>query len=1043
MEDINLDNIMNNNKVVIISNISELLKEIISNYLNNRLEQNYSHNIFEIKNSIIEKLLSLYEDLYYLNNNNDKNYKMKNEIIDDIMDINKKKFFTKNKIYSFHIFEILDDNKYNKLNLNNHNLSTLFNYTIVLLQEICNIAYIHLKEFDNKFDQESLAEKYNLLKKYSSFFQRIFYYLISIYIKRQEENDNENGQNVIDDILNVYNEKMPFDLYVELFKNLVPLIINLFSQLNKKNKNILLLNLFSFEKKERIKAKKNILTKYFFDYYSEKIYEIGNNDANVDSLLILKYLYKYLFEEINNDFLESQVIPIFIDYFLISKKSNNPINYIFIIGHIISYFKIYNMRNNNTLPNQINNEIGDIIHPIINYLFNFAKNQKIFRLYISEIIINMPSKLIYNLEYFEIIISTIIIILKEKRIDLLEVCITHLDNLLDLLIKYPNKQFNWIEKKTSELINLLISLLDKEKKSSKYLLFILRIISKLFIIGKGDTNSVLNFKKYPELKNKIKINLIDKNQYNNINIKYMLGYVIDFFYQSNKINKYKNYNSQLIKEKIMKNDIKNLKLIDEINLYLKFYKKCLLFYFQKYTIDYSDILELKKNIVNNINNKQIKNILNDNNNSIENNNIYLNSEVSFFKKIFQGYFYNFSLFNSIFSGEKNNIDFMKDIKGSKLDNNNNINKFYNLYKEETPFFDFICNNLILMILYKKYYNKNGTLFSFNPFIIIDCIFSFLKFEGSDLNCSQDFSLVMLSKIFDIYINFFDNDAHIINNLEITNVLYLKIFNFLNNNKIRPIVSISLLEMLITKFNKYNNRKYLYHFFKCLTFITYSYHESNNINNIEEKFTKLIDIIINQFINYDINYYNLNNIDLDQLDINNEKSTEKETLCNFYLLYDFLRICFNEMNNNLISSNYNTRKITKYIINKIIYFIPQLKKIISALFQLDYDKINLKQFLDIFKTTKVSMNPSKIIFNINNNKTGLTNLSNYINKKTGNESLDEKYIMPFFKETKLFLIIKEKLKCLKTKINLNENNFSPFICNLDSLIDYFEYCPELT
>ena len=925
MEEINLDNIMSNNKIVIISHISELLKEIISNYLNNKLEQKYSYTLFEIKNSIFQKIISLYEELYYLNNNNDKNYKMKNEIIDDIMDINKKKIFTKNKIYSFHIFEILDGNKYNKLNLTNHNIFTLFNYTIILLQEICNIIYIHLKEFDNKFEQESITEKYNLLKKYSSFFQKIFYYLISIYIKRQEENDTENGQNIINDILKVYNEKIPFDLYVELFKNLVPTIIDLFPKLNKESKNILLMNLFSFEKKEKIKAKKNILTKYFFDYYSDKIYEIGNNDNNIDSLLIIKSLYKYLFEEINNDFLESQIIPIFIDYFLISKKSNNPINYIYIIGHIISYFKIYNMRNINALSNQIYNEIKDLIHPMINYLFNFGKEQKIFRLYISEIIITMPSKLICNLEYFEIIISSIIIVLKEKRIDLLELCISHLDNLLDLLIKSPNKQLNWIEKKSFELINLLINLLDKEKKSSKYLLFILRIASKLFIIGFSLNNSKISFKKYPELRNKIKVNLIDKNQYNNISINYMLGYVIDFFYQSTKIHKYKNYNSQFIKENIMKNDVKNLKLIDEINLYLKFYRKCILFYFQKYNINYSDILELKKNIINNINNKQIENLLNDNNKSKEINDIYLNSEKSFFKKIFQGYFYNFSLLNSIFFGEKNNLDFTKDIKGIKFDNNININKFYNLYKEEYPFFDFICNNFILMILYKKYYNKNGALFSFDPFIIIDCIFSFLKFVNNDLNCSQEFSIAMIDKIIDNYLNFFDNDAHIINNLEMTNVLYLKIFNFLNNNKIGPIVRISLLEILISKFNKYNNGKYLYHFFKCITFISYSYQESNNINNIEEKFTKLIDIIIKQFINNDINYYNINNNDLEKLDINNEATSEKETLYNFYLLYDFLRICFDEMNNNLISSNNNTRKITKYIINKIIIYIPQLKK----------------------------------------------------------------------------------------------------------------------
>ena len=339
----NLNDIMIENKITIFSNIFESIKEIIFHYINNRLEQNHLEILFKLKKELFKKILFLYEELYYLNkfNLNEKNIKVKNEIIDDIINVdngnNNKKNLSKNKINSFQLFELLNSNKYNKYLLKNQNIYfLLFNKTIILIKEICEIISIELKELENKSDEESLANKYIILGKNSSFLQKIFYYLSIIYIIKLKGKSYENSENFISNLLSLYINNVPNDLLLELFKKLLPSIIELFYSLNKKCQYILLDNLFSIEKNEKIKLKKNILIKFFFDYYSDRIYEIGNNnktslsDINIDSLIFLKNLYKYLFEEINNNNFESQIIPVVIDYIIISHKTNDPINYIFI-----------------------------------------------------------------------------------------------------------------------------------------------------------------------------------------------------------------------------------------------------------------------------------------------------------------------------------------------------------------------------------------------------------------------------------------------------------------------------------------------------------------------------------------------------------------------------------------------------------------------------------------------------------------------------------------------------------------------------------------
>ena len=439
--------------------------------------------------------------------------------------------------------------------------------------------------------------------------------------------------------------------------------------------------------------------------------------------------------------------------------------------------------------------------------------------------------------------------------------------------------------------------------------------------------------------------------------------------------------SALIKDKILNYDnSKKNKFIneDELYLYLIFYKKCVLFYFDLNKLEYIDILNFKKSLINNIQNNMYTENLNEkiDDNCIHINKIYSESERELFKKIFKGYFYNFSLLSSVFA-DNNSFENNKEMKEINSDNDIIIKKLYKIYQDECFFFDFICERFILILLYKNNNNEYNDIFELDPLIILECIFSFLKYENNNFNYINEFSIKMINKIIDIYFQFFDNDMKIINNLEITKIIYQKFFDFINTNQKLPISNLYLLEILITKFDKSINKLYLKNFLRCITIITYSYPEMNDINNIEDRLMKFINTILNKLLVNDNNYYNLNlnnNNNIEDSSESNEaieiveeneiaENKDNKTLDNFYDFFDFVRLWFDEINTNINSKNYNCRKINKYMIDKFLIIFPQLKKIIAILFQIDYDKLNIQQFYEFFMITKNFKNPTQILSKI--------------------------------------------------------------------------------
>ncbi len=221
-----MEKIFIENKTDIFYNTFELLKEIITNYKNGRLDQTNIDNVFDIQKDIIKKIEIIYEELYYLihGNNIEKSYKINNDIIDVVLSTDAsiiKKFFNKNKLYNYQLFDLLKSNKYYSCMNNDQKIYLqLFNLTIIILKEICQIISLELNEMDKKYDEEIINKKNDILNKYSICFTKIFHYFTLIYNKKAEDNDYDNNTNIFLNFLNVYIDDMPYDLFAVIFNKL-------------------------------------------------------------------------------------------------------------------------------------------------------------------------------------------------------------------------------------------------------------------------------------------------------------------------------------------------------------------------------------------------------------------------------------------------------------------------------------------------------------------------------------------------------------------------------------------------------------------------------------------------------------------------------------------------------------------------------------------------------------------------------------------------------------------------------------------------------
>ena len=897
------------------------------------------------------------------------------------------------------------------------------------LLDIIQLVIYFFKKILNKNSSDKKLKIY-YLDKISDTLSKFFFYYFFLYEKFKVNHQSHEQNDYISYILfkyirELYDESNN-DLFFIVFKKLMPYIYSLYKHCLKicQTKPCILQKLFHYIfrniKDPNIKEK---LFQIYFEFFSQKIYEMGNLKECYDNIIniglnesinfitILKSLN--IFDNISHIdfFFKNVIIPLIIDILYLSKNSEYFGNYIYILRCFFKNMKAINLnlREKKKLIEDFNSEINYILYPIIKYLINLKSKSPFFNDMISVIITMMPLKQTFINENPDLIFPSLIDNLLTDSNNK-ELNLSNLENWISLFyMKNPEGVVPFFKKNLPEISDFLIDNLTRPV--SKNLWFeSLKWLSKTGGMGRNFFLDKKLISKTCPLQI-LCMKLIEDNNINNKknkNMNLILDYIIDI-----DIDTCINWRNTLVNKKKLNDNDKIL-----IKAFIDIFKNCLIAFFHE-KIDYKYILQIKKNIIEkkyNFNEDQFNSDfsfskMNEKNSKIKLNSIFRKKEHFCIGKIITGYI----LLTSSFAGIEN----LKDDK----------------YFIENDLMKFISDYFIMILLSKEKNNKNIFLFEQDPMYLLDELTQFLFtnhptiIKNTNLQLS-DYSIKIINYIIDTINNFFDNNIDVIKDLEIIDVIYYKFLNCCYYNDVNKIdIGLILMKLLIDKFNKKINFKYLKYFFKSISKITLNY---NNISKIIFKkgcnnLVQLIESLINIYITPDINYFSLDENDFDK----NNNNPIKD---NFIMLFEFIKYSFDDIIDKINSENNYTREYTYFFIEKITGKNVYLKNLIPILFQLDINNLSIQDFLKYYKEANDKINYGQILSNINN-KDNRDMIPININKK-------KKYILPNFKETKIFNKIDTILISLSRKLNIRENKFNYLISNSNALNNIFDISPLL-
>ena len=901
------------------------------------------------------------------------------------------------------------------------------------LLDIIQLVIYFFKEILNKNTLEKKIKIY-YLDKISNILCKFFFYYFFLYEKFKVNHQLHEQNDYISFILYKYIKELYSesnnDLFFIVFKKLMPYIYSLYKHCLKicPTKPCIIQKLFHFIFKN-IKDQniKENLFQIYFEFFSEKIYLMGNlkdsfdnisNNAglneSINYITILKTLN--IFDNISHFdfFFKNVIMPLIIDILYLSKNSEYFGNYIYILRCFFKNMKAINLntREKKKLIEDFNNEINYIIYPIFKYLINLKSKSPFFNDMISVIITTMPLKQTFINENPDLIFPSLIDNLLTDSNNK-ELNFSNLENWISLFyIKNPESVLPFFKKSLPEISDFLVDNLTRPV--SKNLWFeSLKWLSKT---GGSGRNFFLE-KKLISKTCPLQIlcmKLIEENNINNNNSKknknmnLILDYIIDI-----DIDTCLNWRNTLVNKKILNDSDKIL-----IKAFIDIFKNCLSAFFHE-KIDYNYILQIKKNILEKkykFNEEEFNSVfsfrqMNEKNSKIKLNSIFRKKEHFCIGKIITGYILLTSSFTEI-----------ENLKEDK-------------YFIENDLMKFICDYFIMILLTKEKNNKNIFLFEQDPMYLLDELTQFLFtnhptiIKNTNVQLS-DYSIKIINYIIETLNNFFDNDIDVIKNLEIIDVIYYKFLNCCYYNDVNKIdIGLILMKILVDKFDKRINFKYLKYFFKSISKITLNY---NNISKILFKkgcnnLVQLIESLINIYITPDINYFSLDENDFEKNDNNLLKD-------NFIMLFEFIKYSFDDIIDKINSENNYTREYTFYFIEKITGKNIYLKNMLPILFQLDINNLTIKDFLKYYKETNNEINYGQILLNINN-KDNIDMIPININKK-------KKYILPNFNETKIFNKLDTILNALSYKLSIRENKFNNLISNSNALNNIFKLSPSL-
>ena len=1019
------------NKEISFDNLYFLMKEMTSFY----------QTLFTLKNEVIG--LQIKEE-----KQQQKEIFQKNIIKVNIED-NDDTTLKKNNLN--HLFLILLSNKYDKY-IYIEDPKILFEFMKNSLNILKNFIEIFKRILVNKENINNIDNKTYLINRMAVQLSKFFYFFYYVYERNRVNPENQdNQQELIDKLLEIY-LGFNYDLLIAVFKRLMPNILKLYKFGNKislvKNSisNKLIHNIFKIIKDTKTRE---ILFEIYLDFFSKKIYETGNPvesftsepnnflyisptvlNESINNISILKSIFFNLLDCVTNfEYFKNKIIPLIIDFLYLSKNSEYYGNYIYILRCFFKYLKsAINQAQSNQgqgdnnekraklkISADFNIEINYILYAIIKYLLNIKEKTPFLSEFISEIIMIMPIKFKFLSEIPHLIFPSLVDSLSSAT-DNIQICLGNLENWMNIYVKHPESVVPFLEKNLSKITDFLSNNLLKPLYLNVCLVS-LKWLSKLG--GKGR-----NYLEKKKIIAKTSPNQILCMKLKEINSERTLDFVLDNIIDiCNNLNS----NNKPYHKKNPTSSDKNL-----VYNFIEIYKNCLAAFFPK-KIDYDYIIEVKKNIIEGIdfnkdefNSQNSFKLMNEKNSKIKINSIFRKIEHFLVTKIITGFF----LINS-----------------SLITNQNNIKDFNN--NGNTNLLDFMSDYFLLILLSKEKNNKNMLLFELDPVIFIDEAIHYLFSTHPTIirNTNVQFteySLKIINYILDSINKFFDYDNKIIKNLEIVDIIYMKLLNCCYINDSQRIDSgLMLLKILLQKFDKEVNHKYLKYFFKCMSSVT-----SNYSNIVKIQFKKGSNHLV-EIIEYLIKMYVISSEDFSKLNedyIKDDKNIkddmlsdiEKENILNakqnFIMFYDFIRYGFDEIVEKIDSPNNYTRSLGIYLTNKIIGNKPQLKKIISILFQMDISNLTITEFYKYIKESQNPIDYRQIIFNCNhNNRESKINLGN---------SIENKYFLKNYTSTKIYKKIDICFNALTRKLGIRDTYFSNSITYSDSLNNIFNFCPSL-
>ena len=1001
------------------------IKDYLVFFLKNNVQNDLKNILPPLVNLLIQELSYFYENLLKLTYERDQGV----NILKESKKKNKKDYLYRNMIdIEFEdtnqekntpsiLFDILLSNEFDKYSIVDEDkrlLNEVFKSTNEILQNLSkifqndfhsrqNILPIRNQQFQqNNLQQHEISELvdlYNNINSKSKYLSKIFYnylYIYEFFCKNHKHPKEENNEISYDtNLIDIY-LTFPPSLCISIFKNSMPKIFNLILLNSQICSNfscistILIDNIFKFKQNPEtiISNLKKELFEVYFDYFSRKIYDIGNfkdiydvnyslNNAYLSyTITTMKQLFKYILSYSSEDYVKSKITTLLVNCILLSKNSQYFGNYIYIIRCLFKYLNL-NDRNNST-QYEFHREGLHIVYGVMKYMINFKEAYPFLKEMITEIIMILPLKFKYLIDFTHLIFPSIIDSLSMTP-EIIPIGLQFLEQWMNALFHKPENVKPYLQKNILQLTTLLTSHLYKNLSIS---LNSLKLLSKFggksrnYLEDKG-----INSKTCPT--HIILINLMEKNT--NKKIDFILDYLVDICVKISS----KKLNIFTVKSSLVTLKHCFMTFIDPI-------------------IDYNYIINVKKDIINNIkpnddifNSKGYFKKINENEEQVKINTIQRQCEHFILEKILRGLFICFTL---------------RDIENETKD----------LIK-------FIADYFVFAMIAKDKNNKNMHCFEIDPMTIFDTTFEFLftynptVLRNPNTIC-RTLSQKFLIRILDTIEIIFDKDYKVIQHLEIIDIMFLKFLNSCYNNEwTKKGVGLRLIEILINRFPKYITNKYIKYLFRTISTIASSYSNLVKIK-FQNECIKIIEDLCNNFIIDDPYYQKLNKEMFQVNKLENENLDNAKN--NFIMMFNFIKNALDEIIENINSGSHYEIKILSILIEKI-YRCQPLKKNAFILFMLSTEKISVSDFLEIYNQSKKELSIENIFRKeLNNEDIEMKDSINYLDNNDINDT-----------EAKINLKLFDMISSLNIRLGLIESNFNPLTANCLGMIFVFKYCPQ--